>query len=102
MPVVKIKHYPVDSNGNMLEYFDYYYKPADWKDIEEFEATMTFVRYENGRSSLRFILEDENGKYWSMMAQCIDDFVFRSNRGTVSGKWTMCKRGANYGLLLVK
>lgn len=98
----KIKQYPVDSGGNMIEYPDYHNKPAAWVDIKEFEATMTFVRYEKGRSSLRFILEDENGKKWSMMAQCIDDFVFRANSGTISGKWVMCKRGANYGLLLMQ
>lgn len=98
----KIKQYPVDSYGDMIEYPDWHNKPVYWADIEEFEATMTFVRYVKGRSSLRFILEDENGKTWSMMAQCIDDFVFRANRGTVSGKWVMCKRGANYGLLLIQ
>lgn len=98
----KIKQYPIDGAGNMIEYPDWHNKEVAWVDIKEFEETMEFVRYEKGRSSLRFIINDSKGKTWSMMAQCIDDFVFRANRCTVSGKWVMCKRGSNYGLLLVK
>lgn len=98
----KIKTYPVDEKGNMLEYDGYGYARKGEKDIVEFVATMAFKQYTKGRSSLRFLLEDENGGEWSMMAQCIDDFVKRSMNGVVTGKWTMCKRGANYGLLLIK
>ena len=100
----KIKTYPVDENGNMLEYNGYLYGATKYseKDIVEFEETMTFQYFTKGRSSLRFILVDSQGREWSMMAQCIDSFVQRSVNGVLTGKWIMCKRGSNYGLLIVK
>lgn len=98
----KIKTYPIDANGNMLEFIGYGSKPVGEKDIVEFEETMTFLCYTKGRSSLRFILEDSKGGVWSMMAQCIDTFVQKSANGKLTGKWIMCKRGANYGLLIVE
>ena len=100
----KIKTYPVDANGNMLEYDGYLYGATKYseKDIVEFEETMTFQHYTKGRSSLRFILKDSKDKEWSMMAQCIDCFVKQSVKGVLSGKWIMCKRGQNYGLLIVE
>ena len=98
----KIKTYPVDENGDMLEYDGYGYARSGEQEIVEFEATMKFKQYTKGRSSLRFLLEDEEGGKWSMMAQCVDDFVERSVNGVVTGKWIVCKRGANYGLLLIK
>lgn len=98
----KIKTYPVDKNGNMLEYVGYGSEPTGEKDIVKFTDAMQFKYYTKGRSSLRFILEDSKGNEWSMMAQCIDDFVKRSVNGWVLGEWIMCKRGQNYGLLLVE
>lgn len=98
----KIKTYPVDENGNMLEYDGYGSKPTGEKDIVEFEETMTFQHYIKGRSSLRFILKDSKGREWSMMVQCIDYFVKHSVNDVLSGKWIMCKRGQNYGLLIVE
>lgn len=99
----KIKTYPVDKSGNMLEYCGYGTNlPCGEKDIVEFEETMTFQYYTKGRSSLRFILKDSKGNVWSMMAQCIDSFVQRSINGVLTGKWVMCKRGQNYGLLIVE
>ena len=98
----KIKTYPVDVNGNMLEYDGYGSKPTGEKDIVEFEETMTLQHYTKGRSSLRFILKDSKGREWSMMSQCIVSFVQRSVNGVLTGKWVMCKRGQNYGLLIVE
>lgn len=98
----RIKTYPVDANGNMLGYDRYGSKRTGEKDIVEFEETMTFQHYTQGRSSLRFILKDSKGGEWSMMAQCIDYFVKHSINGVLSGKWIMCKRGQNYGLLIIE
>ena len=98
----KIKTYPVDINGNMLECDGYGVRRHGEKDIVEFEETMAFQYYTKGRSSLRFILKDSKGNIWSMMAQCIDDFVKHSVNGVLSGKWVVCKRGQNYGLLIVE
>lgn len=98
----KIKTYPVDAKGNMLEYVGYGSQAVAENIIKEFEETMTFQHYTKGRSSLRFILKDSKGREWSMMAQCIDYFVNYSVNGVLSGKWVMCKRGQNYGLLIVE
>ena len=97
----KIKTYPVDENGNMIDY-DVSWKRSGEKDIVEFEETMAFKYYTKGRSSLRFILIDSQGREWSMMSQCIDSFVQRSVNGVLTGNWIMCKRGSNYGLLIVE
>lgn len=100
----KIKTYPVDENGNMIEYDGYLYGATKYseKGIVEFEETMTFQYYTKGRSSLRFILKDSKGNIWSMMAQRIDHFVKHSVNGVLTGKWVVCKRGQNYGLLIVE
>lgn len=98
----KIKTYPIDKLGNMIEYVGYGSEKVSENIIEDFEETMTFQYYTNLRSSLRFILNDSKGREWSMMAQCIDSFVKNSVNGVLTGKWIMCKRGQNYGLLLVE
>lgn len=98
----KIKTYPVDKLGNMIEYIGYGSEEVAESVIKEFEETMTFQHYTKGRSSLRFILKDSKGREWSMMAQCIDYFVKHSVNGVLTGKWVMCKRGQNYGLLIVE
>ena len=87
----KVKTFPVDEKGNMLEYDGCLYGATKYseKEIVEFTDAMQFKYYTKGRSSLRFTLEDSKGNEWSMMAQCIDDFVKRSVNGWVLGKWIM-------------
>lgn len=97
----KKKFYPVDKDGNMLDYDGLYYQVADWKPTEPFVAQLSFSHYEKGRSSLRFILVDSaTNRQWSMMANSIDLFVNNSVNGRILGKWSTVKRGANYGLIL--
>ena len=95
------KHYPVDANGNMLEYTDYYNKVAKWLPMEPFIAQLSFQQYTKGRSSLRFILKDvAEDKEYSLMAQSIDEFVLNSNNGILLARWIAVKRGANWGLII--
>lgn len=98
-----VKTYPVDKNGNMIEYVSHWNEDQvqAYKDIVEFESNMTFIKHTKGRSSFRFILKDDDGKTWSLMEQCVDAFVKKSNGGKLHATWVVCKRGANYGLLLV-
>lgn len=98
----KKKCYPVDSEGNMLEYEYCYGAPvAAWIPMEPFSATLSFIKYEKGRSSLRFILSDVASRAtYSMMAQSIDEFVQNAHNGILTARWKPVKRGANYGLIL--
>lgn len=95
------KCYPVDAEGNMLEYVGYCSQAAQWIPMERFTSTLSFVCYEKGRSSLRFILSDPaSGKTYSMTAQSIDEFVNNAHNGQLTAVWKPVKRGANYGLIL--
>lgn len=101
MTIDKKKCYPIDADGNMIEYVGYYMVAHEWLPMESFTAELSFQWYEKGRSSLRFILRDVvTDRTYSMMAQSIDTFVASSVKGKLKGKWKAVKRGANYGLIL--
>lgn len=100
-------------NGRMLEYtyYDYPttvdsergkygYAPTSWEKAEEFDATLAYVGYHKGRSSVRFQFRDcdRNGREYSMPMSAFNDIVGRMISGVVSGRWRFGKQGQNYGL----
>ncbi len=100
--------------GNIYDYAVYkedqqvppaYQSIYAWMDNHEFEDSMIFLDYYRGRSACGIILKSQTtGSKYSMFMK---DFIYvvencNINKGAVSGKWTFCKRGSNYGIKLVK
>lgn len=88
--------------GDMLAYADYWRGTVEWRDNEQFEATLKYVGFERGRSAAHLIFEDENGHSFPMFLQQFDEIMhaggFDGNK--IYGKWVGVKRGQNYGVQL--
>lgn len=113
----KVTHAPFDSKGNLLEWtaangpddkyggalrYGTYGDLVEWRKIEAFTATLTIEDMERGRSAMRFIWKDPEGrKYPMFMRDALDVLKHRSlTDGTLTDEWIVVKRGANYGIAL--
>lgn len=85
----KLDEYPSDYNGN-----------TEWLPNEPFEATLTLIELERGRSAARFWWKDQEGTHYPMFGQGIVEMLLGKtlDHGVVSGTWIAVKRGANYGI----
>ena len=100
MEETKLDKYPIDIKGNMMEIANP--NVHAWASAAPFYAKMTFSHIEEGRSSLRFILKDENGKLFSLMRVSINSFMKRSVLGKLPAQYKVVKRGLYYGLMLME
>lgn len=91
---------PFDHAGNMLDY-PAWWMDMTWRVLEPFDARMSVVSVERGRSAARFVLEDERGmRYPLFMADMLDlvrTWSVDAGR-TPELRWAPVKRGQNYGL----
>lgn len=80
----------------------------------EFDATLTFVRFERGRSSATAIFRDEGkmiggwpypvkqrSREWTMFLAEFERLVPNIKFGRISGRWGFEKNGANTGIVRV-
>jgi len=91
-------------NGNLVDYPENRYdEEYEWIENHEFEAILTIDTYHRGRSSVKFILKDDSGTCYEMFVTDMLNLVktAKIENGKVHGKWTFCKRGANYGIKMV-
>jgi len=77
----------------------------EWRDNNGFEATLTVLEVERGRSAAHFLAEDEGRAKFVIFA--IDLLEALQSVGCqpgakIKGRWMFCKRGMNYGVQLVK
>lgn len=75
-----------------------------WKENYEFEDTLELTGMSRGRSAANFNLKSISDKrnYNLFMTDTVD--LIQNgviNKGKITGKWTFCKRGANYGIKLL-
>lgn len=92
--------YPVDVDGDMIEYPDHWNKPAAWIEMKPFQARLEYKGFQQGRSSVRFILQDvQTGVTYSLMRNSFDTFITKARNGILGVEYIVVKRGANYGLL---
>lgn len=102
---------PFDARGNMLDYMQNT-GPVDgdgidWRPREPFQETMTLTGMSRGRSSVKLDWYTADRRHYSMFASDFMDLVLRGDLGagipglTLSGMWVTCKRGSDYGVLLV-
>ena len=94
---------PFDENGSLMHYPEtgWRCKEIDWRDVEEFKATLTYVTFRRGRSAAYLILQDENGNYYPMFMTEFDKIIPLLKGGKLTGRWTIAKRGTNFGIKFV-
>lgn len=95
---------PFSMDGSqMLDYPGWDYQ---WVGVPEtFEATMRLIDTYRGRSAVRFILESEDGIQYPAFLADIEYMIKNSiiDNGVFERRtWRFVKRGANYGIALVK
>src|ERR1044072_488931 len=78
----------------------YSYYPDQWLPNEPFSATLTITGFSRGRSSAKFYFESAGNLRFPMFMTDMVDLVrtAKIDKGVVSGRWIVRKRGANYGI----
>lgn len=97
-------------NGSLQEWAGYGFGPGEksygdekdeWRDNVPFEAELTLVGTERGRSAMRFMWRNVAGESFPMFATDMAALA-TSERGVSGGKadgfWIVMKRGQNYGI----
>ena len=74
----------------------------EWRAEHTFKATMTYHSFTRGRSAAYILLTDELGRQQPIFLAEFHDVIPHLIKGTMSGVWTITKRGLNFGLKLVK
>lgn len=93
---------PFDGDGNMLHYPDNFYMNRDggWRQVQPFEATLTIVGLNRGRSAAYLTVVDEAGHNYPLFITDLVDII--QNRdiigGRLTGRWAVRKRGQNFGI----
>jgi len=104
MPTPKKYQIPFDKKtGEMLSY-PAIWEYIEWRDVYEFDDVLTYKGYGRGRSSvLMYFVGSDNTKY-PMFISDFHDVIENVgiNGKQITGKWTFCKRGQNYGLKMVQ
>jgi hypothetical protein len=88
-----LQHYPQDWR---IE------SDIEWRDEQEFKATMTYHSFTRGRSAAYILLIDDIGREQPMFLAEFHDVVPHLVKGSMTGIWTVTKRGMNFGLKLVE
>jgi len=94
---------PFDKNGNLLDYAESWLV-AQMIDNFQFEDTLQYDGYSRGRSSAKICFKSATtGKKYEMFLTDFDDLMNCRgfDKNTITGTWTFCKRGQNYGIKLV-
>jgi hypothetical protein len=95
--------YPVDASGDMIDCVDRWNAPAAWLDMKPFKATLEYKGFQQGRSSVRFVVQDiRGGATYTLMRNSFDTFIAKAEKGVLTAEVIVVKRGANYGLLLTE
>lgn len=100
---------PFDVNGDLMHYAD---PPSSrriwdaahhWDDNEVFEDTLYYVTYHRGRSAAYF----EFNRMSNQRSVCVfladfEAMIPLMQKGQITGTFTYCKRGVNFGCKLVQ
>ena len=106
----KIIMYPISTEtGELLDYTwnnypDDHNGRVQWVENRVFEDELKYAGFHRGRSAAGFdFVSVRDGKQYPMFMTDFDDVLrnCRLNRDRLVGKFTYCKRGANYGVRLL-
>lgn len=77
-------------------------RDVEWVSNKVFKETLNYIGFSRGRSSATFVFKDGTGAEYPMFMKDMDELLSTKNidEGRVSGFWTFCKRGQNYGIRL--
>lgn len=89
---------PFDMEGNQKHFPPY---NVIWRDNFVFEDTISYDGYSRGRSAAYFHFKGTNDKSMTMFLSDFEDVIPYLNNGKVSGKFTFCKKGQNYGVKMI-
>lgn len=76
--------------------------PDEWRENSEFYAELVLDGWSKGRSAVRVsVINVLNNERYSMGLAAFYEAVesYGVSNGTMTGKWTFRKQGANYGLV---
>lgn len=99
----KIAEAPYDEEGNLMPY-PYLRSDVHMRPVVDFEGTLRVDGLTRGQSAARFNLVDATtGLRYEMFMTDMVDACQRgvAPGGLISGRWTVAKRGRNYGIRLV-
>jgi hypothetical protein len=94
---------PFDKGGNLLNYYPGYGEVV-WVDNFENHFNFQLEGYGRGRSSVTFDFKcKDTGAAYSMFVSDMVDMLLKIklDHGAVSGWFTFCKKGQNYGLVFI-
>lgn len=75
-----------------------------WKENYEFNDTLEFTHFTRGRSSVKAHFKSfTDGKLYEMFLTDFEKVVLsgKLDHAELSGFFTFCKRGANYGIKMI-
>jgi len=97
--------------GSLLEYARYNPdsgfsdESVAWRPNEVFSGSLRLEDMERGRSAARFIWRSDDGRTYPMFMSGLLDLVKTHGiqpGGLVHTRWTVAKRGSNFGLVVAK
>jgi hypothetical protein len=92
---------PFDDAGNLLDYPEAW-RGLQWRLLEPFEASLTVLGVERGRSAARFVLGDDDGYRYPLfmtdMLTLLTSYGVEGGGRTPRLCWGATKRGTNYGI----
>lgn len=99
---------PFDQHGSPIPYCPYCLHEDSryvWRDNEPFEATLTFQRFERGRSAAHAIYAKADDPTWQATMFLSDVQTLIENDAALlhlRGTFVFVKRGQNYGIQLIE
>lgn len=99
----KVAEAPYAADGSLLHYAETRYGPQpEWRPNDPFTATLWLAETRRGRSAAYFIWRSGDGREYPMfisdMLLLVQSGVTIKPGGSVSTRWMVTKRGANYGI----
>lgn len=95
---------PFTKNTNQFLNFPMFEDNIEWKENQIFEDRFKIDSFSRGRSAANFnVISEINGKSYTMFMKDLFDIIqtHKIEKGIVSGFFTFCKRGRNYGVKMM-
>ncbi len=91
------KNYYVDKDGNMAGYTRYGKANLTEVPAEPFHAKLKMIRIDWLNSGCRFVLQDENGKTYSMNDSILREYIKQIDL-YLEGDWNFYQQGTSYSI----
>lgn len=102
MTVKKILQIPFDTEGNQMHHPYGFGTFKEYKDNYEFFTTLTFSHFSRGRSAAYARFISVSGMKCTMFLKEFEEIIPYLKNGSITGDFTFCKHGQNFGVKLLK